>query len=365
MRALAESLGPRATLMKPLAPLTTYGVGGPAALYVEVEGSADLEVLRQGLRRLDAGKRGGSGLGPRVFVIGRGSNLLVADAGFDGIVLHLGSGFAGLELPAPELRDRPVASDGSGQGGSSRGSERGGGEARAIVRAGAAVALPVLARRVADAGWSGLSWAVGVPGSVGGAVRMNAGGHGSDMASCLVRYRWLDLLAEEGGTDGPERLAYGYRSSSVTATQLVLEGEFEVTAGSAAEERAAVASIVTWRRENQPGGSNAGSVFTNPEGDSAGRLIEAAGLKGHRLGTAQVSAKHANFIQADRGGRAADVKALMEHVRGVVAERCGVHLGTEVRLLGFGEEKTGAVSDGRRISEGVPGPRSDQPRQRR
>lgn len=363
LRALAEALGPRATLMRPLAPLTTYGVGGPAAVFVELEGPADLEVLRQALGRLPAGERmavgerKGVGLGPRVFVIGRGSNLLVADAGFDGIVVHLGSGFAGLDLP--ERSDGAVASDREGSG------EDGSGATRAVVRAGAALALPVLARRVAEAGWSGLSWAVGVPGAVGGAVRMNAGGHGSDMASCLVRYRWVDLLAEEGGTDGPERLAYGYRTSSVTATQLVLEAELEVTPGSAEEERAAVASIVKWRRENQPGGSNAGSVFTNPEGDSAGRLIEAAGLKGHRLGTAQVSTKHANFIQADKGGRAADVRALMEHVRGAVAERCGVHLGTEVRLLGFGEGKTGAMSDGRRLSERAPSPGSERPRQPR
>ena len=177
-------------------------------------------------------------------------------------------------------------------------------------RAGAALALPVLARRVADAGWSGLSWAVGVPGSVGGAVRMNAGGHGSDMASCLVRYSWVDLLSDAGGTDSVDRLAYGYRTSSVAPSQIVLGAELRVAAGSSEEEQEAVSTIVRWRREHQPGGSNAGSVFTNPEGDSAGRLIEAAGLKGFRIGTAHVSEKHANFIQADKGGRADDVHAL-------------------------------------------------------
>ena len=217
------------------------------------------------------------------------------------------------------------------------------GQPAAVVRAGGALALPVLARRAAEAGWSGLSWAVGVPGSVGGAVRMNAGGHGSDMASCLVRYAWVDLLADAGGTDDAGRLAYGYRSSSVRATELVVEAELGVTPGSVEAEREAVAAIVRWRRQHQPGGSNAGSVFTNPEDDSAGRLIEAAGLKGYRMGTAQVSEKHANFIQADRGGRADDVYALMEHVRGVVAERCGVPLRTEVRLLGFDGGKTGPV----------------------
>ena len=323
--ALAAALGERAAPSKPLGPLTTYGVGGPAALYVEVETAADLDEVRAVLS--DALSEGGAGQIP-IFVIGRGSNLLVSDAGFEGIVVHLGSGFAGLALPAAG--------------------------AAGAVRAGAALALPVLARRVAEAGWSGLSWAVGVPGSVGGAVRMNAGGHGSDMASCLVRYRWVDLLTDAGGTDEVARLSYGYRTSSVTPTQLVVEATIRVTPGSAEAEREEVAAIVRWRREHQPGGSNAGSVFTNPEDDSAGRLIESAGLKGVRLGTAQVSEKHANFIQADRGGSADDVYALMEHVRRVVAERCGVTLRTEVRLLGFDEGKTGAVqsSDDRPVSGG-------------
>jgi len=323
LRAVAAALGERAELSRPLGPLTTYGVGGPAALYVEIENASELDEVRAALRDAAAG----GALGERsVFVIGRGSNLLVSDTGFDGIVVHLGAGFAGLELP------------GAGGGGGP------------VVRVGAALALPVLARRVADAGWSGLSWAVGVPGSVGGAVRMNAGGHGSDMASCLASYRWVDLLSDAGGSDEAARLAYGYRTSSVTRAQLVLEATVRVTPGSAAVEQEAVADIVRWRREHQPGGSNAGSVFTNPEGDSAGRLIESAGLKGFRIGSAQVSEKHANFIQADKGGSADDVRALMEHVRSVVAERCGVTLRTEVRLLGFGEGKTGTVEatgDGR------------------
>jgi UDP-N-acetylmuramate dehydrogenase len=213
------------------------------------------------------------------------------------------------------------------------------------VTAGAALALPVMARRVAEAGWTGLAWAVGVPGSVGGAVRMNAGGHGSDMATCLVRYRWVDLLGPDGGTDDVARLEYGYRASSVGPSQLVLDAELRVAPGSVETEQAEVAAIVRWRREHQPGGSNAGSVFANPEGDSAGRLIDEAGLKGFGIGTAHVSEKHANFIQAERGGRADDVRAVMEHVRATVAERSGVTLRTEVRLLGFGGGETGAVRE--------------------
>jgi UDP-N-acetylmuramate dehydrogenase len=326
LRALADALGERATLMRPLGPLTTYGVGGPAALFVEIDGPEDLEPVRAALR--DGAD------GAAVFVIGRGSNLLVADAGFDGIVVHLGSGFAGLELPGSGPTPGP-----------NPGAPSGGSDGEATVRAGAALALPVLARRVADAGWSGLAWAVGVPGSVGGAVRMNAGGHGSDMAACLSRYRWVDLTGPGGGAGDVVALGYGYRRSSVTATQLVLEAELRVTPGSPDVEQEAVAAIVRWRREHQPGGSNAGSVFTNPEDDSAGRLVEEAGLKGFGIGTAHVSEKHANFIQAERGGRADDVYAVMEHVRAVVADRCGVMLRTEVRLLGFGGGETGGVPD--------------------
>jgi UDP-N-acetylmuramate dehydrogenase len=323
LRPLAAALGERAALGRSLGPLTTYGVGGPAALYVEIEGPDDLTAVRLACREQAASMAAP----PAVFVLGRGSNLLVADEGFDGMVLHLGAGFAGVDLPAA------VGEESTTQG------------PPAVVRAGAAVALPVLARRVADAGWSGLAWAVGVPGSVGGAVRMNAGGHGSDMASCLVRYSWVDLFSDGGGTDDVGHLAYGYRSSAVAASQVVLAAELAVTPGAVDAEQAAVSAIVKWRREHQPGGSNAGSVFTNPEGDSAGRLIEAAGLKGFRLGTAQVSEKHANFIQADKNGRADDVCALMAHVRDVVADQSGVVLRAEVRLLGFGGGKDGAVHE--------------------
>jgi UDP-N-acetylmuramate dehydrogenase len=309
--ALADALGPRAARHRPLGPLTTYGVGGPSELLVEVEGPGDLPAVRAALA--------GSGL--PVCVIGRGSNLLVADAGFDGVAVRLGNGFSSLRLPEPGSTAPPPL----------------------VVRAGASTPLPVLARQAADAGWTGLTWAVGVPGSVGGAVRMNAGGHGSDMAGCLLRYTWVDLLRPAGGTDDVSRLRYGYRSSSVGPSELVVEAEFRVAPGEIEVEQAEVSAIVRWRRAHQPGGSNAGSVFTNPPGDSAGRLIEDAGLKGFRMGTAQVSEKHANFIQADKGGRADDVRALMEHVRARVLTYSGVCLSAEVRLLGFGGGETDDV----------------------
>lgn len=311
---LAHAFGDGANLDHPLGPMTTYGVGGAAALFVEVGSTSELDHLRRVL----------SGTGVAVCIIGRGSNMLVADAGFDGVAVHLGEAFARMELPE------------SGAEGS-----------RSVVGAGGAVPLPALARQVAKAGWSGLTWAVGVPGSVGGAVRMNAGGHGSDMATVLRSYTWVDLLSEEGGTDGVDRLRYGYRRSSVAPSEVVVHAELAVSPGDAAAEGAELASIVRWRRAHQPGGSNAGSVFTNPAGDAAGRLIEEAGLKGYRLGSAHVSSKHANFIQADNGGKADDVQALMEHVRGAVRNACGVTLATEVRLLGFSANETGAMESDR------------------
>jgi len=321
--ALAAALGRRATRHAPLGPLTTYGVGGPAAVLVEIEGPDDLGAVRAVL----------TGSGVPVCVVGRGSNLLVADAGFDGVAVHLGRGFNWTRLPEPVELPAPGQLSG----------ERSGGSPAYVVRTGASTPLPVLARLAAEGGWAGLTWAVGVPGSVGGAVRMNAGGHGADMAGCLLRYTWVDLLGDAGGTDDVARLHYGYRSSSVGAAELVLEAELAVTPGDVAVEQAALSSIVRWRRRHQPGGSNAGSVFTNPPGDPAGKLIEAAGLKGFRLGTAHVSEKHANFIQAEKGGRADHVRALMEHVRRQVWAQCGVMLSAEVRLLGFEEGETEAM----------------------
>ena len=198
LRPLAGALGERATLGKPLGPLTTYGVGGPAALYVEVEGPDDLAAVRRVCREYARVVRGVAPCGLR----------------------------AGARLQ-PVGGRRGVRGDGAAPGCGVRRHRTpgGGGGGRRLRKAlvpwcGPAPPwrCPVLARRVADAGWSGLSWAVGVPGSVGGAVRMNAGGHGSDMASCLVRYSWVDLFGDGGGTDPVGHLDYGYRSSAVAAS---------------------------------------------------------------------------------------------------------------------------------------------------
>jgi UDP-N-acetylmuramate dehydrogenase len=298
----AEILGARARRDVPLGPLTTYRAGGRAALFVEIEAEADLLVVADAV--------GASGL--PTLVVGRGSNLLVADAGFAGIVVTLGERFEGIEIEGTD------------------------------VRAGAAASLPVLARRTAAAGLTGLEWAVGVPGSVGGGVRMNAGGHGSDISRTLVSARIADLADLADLTTGGQArtiaaadLDLGYRRSSVAPSHVVLGAHFGLAAGDAAQAEAEVAAIVRWRREHQPGGPNAGSVFTNPPGDSAGRLIDEAGLKGHRHRSAFVSPKHANFIQVDPGGAADDVWRLMAAVQAAVRAKTGVELHPEVHLVGF------------------------------
>jgi UDP-N-acetylmuramate dehydrogenase len=244
-----------------------------------------------------------------VLIVGKGSNLLIADRGFAGLAIMLGDGFA--TVVVGDVRD-----------------------GRATVRAGGAAALPVVARRTAAASLTGFEWAVGVPGSIGGAVRMNAGGHGSDMAASLSRVRVVDVGRGEDDVVPVHELHLAYRSSALRATQVVLWADLDLARGDRAEAEAEIAAIVRWRRANQPGGQNAGSVFTNP-GDSAGRLVEEAGCKGLRVGTAAVSAKHANFIQADEGGSADDVFALMVEVRAKVAARTGVVLEPETRLVGF------------------------------
>jgi UDP-N-acetylmuramate dehydrogenase len=296
--ALAEAaaaLGDLARRDVPLGPLTTYRVGGPAALLVEVDGDSALAAVVRTV----------TGTGVDVLVVGKGSNLLVSERGFDGLAITLGDAYAGIAIEGT------------------------------TVRAGAAALLPVVARRTAAAGLTGFEWAVGVPGSVGGAVRMNAGGHGSDMAASLITIRVVDLRTGEDETMPASQLALGYRRSSVRADHLVLRADLALQAGDVERSQALISEIVAWRRANQPGGQNAGSVFTNPPGDSAGRLIEAAGCKGMRLGSAEVSTRHANFFQADPGGSADDVDALVRAVRRRVHDVLGVVLEPETVRVGF------------------------------
>jgi UDP-N-acetylmuramate dehydrogenase len=291
----ATRLGALAIRDAPFGELTTYRVGGRAAVAVVAADLDDLAIVARVRHET----------GVDVVVLGRGSNTLVADRGFDGLLVTLGEGFTTIEV------------DGT------------------IVRAGGAASLPVVARTTAAAGLRGFEWAVGVPGSIGGAVRMNAGGHGSDMAAVLLRVRAIDLESGKDVVVPATELDLGYRRSVLSATDVVVWAELGLRHGDAVAAEEEVAGIVRWRRANQPGGQNAGSVFTNPAGDSAGRLIDASGLKGFRVGSARVSEKHANFIQADDGGSADDVVALMRAVVDRVRDEHGIVLQPEVRLVGF------------------------------
>lgn len=295
----ADVLGDLAQRDIPLGPRTTYRVGGAAAVFVEARDEADLRSAASAVRA--------SGLA--TLIVGKGSNLLVSDRGFDGLALVLGESFSSVEIQGT------------------------------IVRAGGATAMPVLARQTASAGLAGLEWAVGVPGSVGGGVRMNAGGHGSDIASSLVRVRVLDMATGEDGVVPAADLDLGYRHSAITPSKVVVWAEFSLAAGVPDASGERIAEIVRWRRDNQPGGQNAGSVFTNPPGDSAGRLVDVAGCKGLRLGSAHVSDKHANFIQADPDGSASDVVALIREVQRRVESATGIRLEPELRLVGFDEPR--------------------------
>ncbi len=298
----AAILGSRARHDVPIGPLTTFRAGGAAALVVTIESPDDLGLVGRAVRES----------GVASFVLGRGSNVLVADEGYDGLVVVLGSFATSITISTASATP-------------------------ASVTAGAAVLLPVLARRTAAAGLTGAEWMVGIPGSVGGAVRMNAGGHGSDMAAILAGVRVTDLLSGEDREVSPDALALRFRGSAVADHQVVTAARFELAAGDRTRSEAEIAEIVRWRREHQPGGQNCGSVFVNPVPYqlSAGEVIDGLGLRGLRIGTAQVSDKHANFIQADEGGSAADVWAVMETVRSRVLAERGIALRSEVRLVGF------------------------------
>lgn len=280
-----------------LAPLTTYRIGGPAAIRVRPQHFDDLELVRKAVLET----------GVDVVTIGKGSNMLISDNGFDGVALTLEGEFD--EMTIDET----------------------------TIRCGAAMSLPVVARKTAALGLAGFEWAVGIPGSVGGAVRMNAGGHGAETSEVLKRCSIVDIKSDTGGIREVESLQLRYRGSNVKSSEVVAWAEFALSRGDVEKSQAEISSIVKWRREHQPGGRNVGSVFANPEGTHAGKLIDELGLRGFRIGTAEVSPKHANFIQADDGASSADVLAVIREVRRRVFDRTGIWLRHEVRFVGFAD----------------------------
>jgi UDP-N-acetylmuramate dehydrogenase len=294
---LIERGAGRVTRDAPFGARTTYRVGGTVRALATLSSQSDLDELGPLMRDC----------GLDIFVLGNGSNLLVADGSHDVLGVHLSGAF--LELTTRDEGDTVV------------------------VEAGAGLDLPIAARRLAKSGVVGFEWAVGVPGTFGGAVAMNAGGHGSDMdASVHSLVAWSKAGRRTWSHD---ELSFRYRGSALGRGDLVTGVTLHLTSGDNEVAQEAIREVVRWRRANQPGGANAGSAFRNPDGDVAGRLIEAAGCKGLRVGTAVVSEKHANFIIADALGSANDVYELLLTVRQRVLDHSGVRLTSEHRFLGF------------------------------
>jgi UDP-N-acetylmuramate dehydrogenase len=287
-----------------LARFTTYRLGGPARLYVEPANRHDVEVLGETLVELpDA---------PPLLALGRGSNLVVSDDGWPGLVVRLGAGFSFVT------------------------------DTETGLRAGGVTALPLLANRAARRDLTGMEFAIAIPGSVGGAVRMNAGAHGRAIKDCLIAADIYDFGTGRATTRDPSSLQLSYRHSNVTDQQVVLEAAFALEPAPPPLVKDRMESYRKHRAETQPGAlSNAGSVFRNPPGDRAGRLVEATGLKGFRVGGASVSELHANFFIAGDGASAQDVFDLVGEVRARVAAAHGIDLVPEIRFVGAFEEHAG------------------------
>ncbi len=280
----------------PMAPLTTFHIGGPAALFLEPESERDLVAAGEAVR--DAAIP--------FLVVGKGSNILVADGGFPGLVLRLGRGF------------RWAARDGD------------------RLTGGAAMPLPALAGVALGHGLSGLEFGVAIPASLGGAVRMNAGAHGSDLSHVVEEATIFELLVGSRRSIAAAEIRFAYRTTGLPDDAVVLAATARLSPRDVTEIRARMGEAREWRRRTQPVAEpNCGSVFKNPPNEHAARLIEEAGLKGFAIGGASVSRKHANFIVAGAGSTAANVASLIRHVQETVAARTGIRLEEEVHLVGL------------------------------
>jgi len=277
-----------------LSRFTTIGTGGPAKAFARPESLAELEEALAWARER----------GLAIATVGLGSNLLVADAGFDGLVLKLAAELAAADIDGERL----VA---------------GGGAANAVCL-----------HRARAAGLGGFEFACAIPGTVGGGVWMNAGAYGSDWAAILDRA--LVVNGEGARWLSPDELGLSYRHSGLHHGQVVAGAEFRLEPRPADEIKAKVSELQALRKAAQPTNKRTfGSVFKNPEHElSAGRMLEACGLKGHRIGGAQISPRHANFIENADGARSDDAVALMAEARRRALEQFGVELEHEVEFLG-------------------------------
>lgn len=296
---LRTACGDRVKTGFPLAALTSFRIGGPAALYLEPESETDLAAVGE------AAMFGGI----HVVVLGKGSNVLVSDEGFPGLVLRLGRAF------------RWAARD------------------RERLTTGGAMPLPALAGVALRHGLSGIEFGVAIPASAGGAIRMNAGAHGGEMADVVERVHIYRLDTGVSETLVPGAVGFAYRRTALPVDAVVTGGVMRLAAGDPRAIRERMDEAREWRRRTQPVAEpNCGSVFTNPPGDHAARLIDAAGGKGVRIGGAVVSAKHANFIVAEAGASATDVAALIHRIQELVERTSGIHLEPEVKLIGGFED---------------------------
>jgi len=295
---LKQIAGVTLKLAEPLARYTSMKIGGPADYFLEVETSAALAQLLALL--------GDHGL--PIYLLGNGSNVLISDRGVRGALIHLAGEFKKIDWHED---DKFVH-----------------------VTVGAACAVTQLVRAAARKGYGGMEFAEGIPGSVGGALVMNAGAYGSEFEKIVER---VEAVSRSGApiTFSREQLNFSYRDSHLPAGTVVTRVTLRLHKAEVAAVSSKVRDLVTRRKSSQPAGfPNSGSMFRNPTGDYAGRLIEAAGLKGKRIGQAQIAERHANFIVNLGGARADDVRQLMELARAEVRRQFAVELIAEVKLLG-------------------------------
>jgi len=292
---LRAACGDRLRREFPLAPLTTFRIGGHAALYLEAEAEADLAAAAEAVCEADV---------PAV-VIGKGSNVLVSDLGFQGLVLRLGRSY------------RWAARDG----------ER--------LTAGGAMPLAALSGVALSHSLSGLEFGVAIPGSFAGAVAMNAGAHGREIAEVI---EWIDVFELRAGAMRRVPVAevgFRYRGTNLPQGGVITGARARLEGADALEIRRRMDEAREWRRRTQPlAEPNCGSVFKNPPGEHAARLVDDAGGKGLTVGGARVSTKHANFIVTEEGAHAVDVVRLIRAVQELVSDRFGIELEPEVRLVG-------------------------------
>lgn len=286
----------------PLARHTTFGIGGPADIFVTVRSAQQLADVTIAVR----------GAGVPLFVLGSGSNILIGDRGVRGVVID----------NQAKAIDGPAERDGA---------------LTVIAESGASFAA--LARHLARDGYGGFEWACGIPGSLGGAVVYNAGAYGGSLSDVLLAVTILDAANETRRLPASD-LGLSYRTSAVLRGEIpgcvVLSVELAVTRGEPAALLAKIAAIDADRLAAQPRGRTGGSTFKNPPGHHAWELIDAVGLRGHRIGGARISEKHCNFFMNTGDATAADVFALMQEARRRVRERFGIELENEVELIGEG-----------------------------